>query len=140
MANEWVAVELYGPNNDGNPRRYAVNAATNVSQGQLLDLADDRTVVASTWEGPGSVVASEEHVGGVGVTDISCYTDGLFRTTSSKAILIGDYLTAGGPGSNLVTASSAILTNARTFLTSHGNIQALNAVADATELTVRLKA
>ena len=140
MANEWVVVELRGPNNDGDPRRYTVNAATNVSQGQLLDLADDRTIVASTWEGPGQVVASEEHVGGVGVPDISCFTDGIFRATSSLAITVGDMLTAGGASQNTVCASSAVEDKAKALMTSHGNIQALDAVANATELTVRLHA
>ena len=61
MVNEFVKVELYGANNDGTPRRYAIADGASVSKGQLLELLDDRTVQLATFESPIAGVASEEN-------------------------------------------------------------------------------
>ena len=146
MVNEWVKVELRGPNNDGEIRRYTIADGTSVSKGQLLELADDRTAVAATFEAPIAGVASAEHLPNVGDTSIPVWTDGIFRATASGAILIGDYLTSEGP-SNMVIASSALVDSATTsasimilsILKTHSHIRALDAVTGGEELSVDLK-
>ena len=138
MANEWVVDELYGANNDGEKVNFTIADGTSVSQGQLLNLADDRTVVVSAFDGPVAGVAAEEHLASVGVTNIAVWTNGRFRATSSGSIAIGQYLTAGGASLNTVTASSAVLDHTQDYATSHNQIRALDAVTDATALTVRL--
>ena len=139
MANEWTKVELYGANNDGTPIRYTIADGLSVSKGQLLELADDRTVIATTFQGPIAGVAREAHLPDKGVTTISLWSDGIFRVTSSGSIAIGDPLTSAGAVSNNVTASAALLTNTQAYLLSHGSIRALDAVSTDTELSVRLK-
>ena len=143
MTDEWTIVELEGANRDGEPRRYAIADGASVSVGQPLQLLDDRTVQLPTGvpvatQVPCAGVAAEEHVAGQGVKVISVNTQGLFRAVASAAILIGDYLAIDSE--NRVIASSATLTAPRSFLRTHGNIRALDAVTDGQTLTVRLDA
>ena len=77
MANEWVKVELYGANNDGNPIRFTVLDGKSISKGQLLELADARTASGSLVDtAVYAGVASEEKIAGDGTTSISVWTDG----------------------------------------------------------------
>lgn len=95
MANEWVKVELYGANNDGNPRRYTIADGTSVSKGTLLALTDPRTVTAADATSTAIAgVASEEHIANDGVTTISAWTDGIFNATSSGAVTVGGGIVA----------------------------------------------
>lgn len=108
MANEWTAVELYGSNNDGAPRRYTIADATAVSKGQLLALSDPRTVTAANattlvYAG----VASEEHKPNIGVTSVSAWTDGVFEAVCSGAISIGAGIT--GAENNQIQVSGALV-------------------------------
>ncbi len=94
MANEWVKVELYGANNDGNPRRYTIATGTSVSKGQPLQLTSARTVTAATGALHACAgIAMEEHIPDVGVLSISVWTDGIFRAVASGVISIGDSIT-----------------------------------------------
>jgi len=143
MGEEWVKVELYGANNDGSPRRYTIADNASVSKGALLELLDDRTVsCAIKARAPIAGVALEEHLPNKGVTDISCWTDGVFRVVASGTIVIGDPLTAAGIGvaaeNNRVMASCATVEVVGT-LKSHGNMRALDAVTEGTTLSVVLK-
>jgi len=90
MANEWVKVELYGANNDGDVRRYDILDTIACSRGQLLALANPRmasTAVLATNMFAG--VASEEKCANDGTTSISCWTNGIFDVHASSATAIG---------------------------------------------------
>jgi len=112
MANEWTKVELEGSNNDGGVRRYTIADGTSVSKGALLALSDPRTAGPSTGAlAPYCGVASEEHLANVGVTTISCWTNGIFSVTASEAIGIGVDLS--GAENNTVTESIAAASGAQ---------------------------
>lgn len=112
MANEWVKVELYGANNDGNPRRYTIAADQSVSKGALLQLLDNRTVSGSAAiSSVPAGVASEDHTADIGVTEISCWTDGIFKAVVSGAILsVGQACLCAGPGglNNQIISGAAL--------------------------------
>lgn len=117
MANEWVKVELYGANNDGEPRRYTIAATESVSIGTLMALKTPRAASGATnltqdlcYAG----VAAEEHITGEG-TAISVWTQGIFRAVCSGAVSLGSLVTGdanyvrtvvGGP---ISTASAALV-------------------------------
>ena len=88
MANEWVPVELYGTNNEGDIRRYTIADGTAVSKGQILFLSDPRTVSLTHANIMGGV-ASEDHKANVGVTSIGAWTNGVFEAVASGAIACG---------------------------------------------------
>ena len=90
MANEWTKVELLGANRDGEPRRLTIADGTAVSQGQLLQLTDPRTVSDTATQGAAIAgVALEEHKPNEGITSISVWTQGIFEVSASSAIVIG---------------------------------------------------
>lgn len=133
MANEWTKVELYGANNDGNPRRFTIADGTSISQGQLLALTDPRTVTAATgatqqWAG----VASEDHLANEGVTSISVWTDGIFDATASDAIAIA--------GEGIKGAEDNTVHNQK-VVASGANVigYALETAADEEVINVRLR-
>lgn len=113
MANEWVKVELYGANNDGNPRRYTIADGLAVSKGSTLELTDPRSVILST--GTSAVcagIAAEDHLPSVGVTSIAVWTDGIFEATASGAITIGAPITfceSNNVKQSIVSASGAAI-------------------------------
>ncbi len=139
MANEWTIVELYGANNDGEPRRYEIADGLSVSVGQLLALSDPRTAVQATattvvFAG----VALEEHIPNVGVTTISAWTDGIFEAVASGAVTIGTPLT-GVENNNvkdITNDASGALTTEK--LASMIGV-CLNAVGDTATTQVRLR-
>ena len=93
MGNEWVKVELYGANNDGQPRRYTIADGASVSIGSLMMLTTPRTASLATGGYKACAgAASEEHEASIGVTDISCHTNGIFRVVASDAIVAGSPL------------------------------------------------
>ena len=116
MVNEWVKVELYGNNGDGQPRRYTIADGTAVSKGTLLALTDPRTVTAS--DGTTVVfagVAAESHSPGLGVTSITAFTQGIFEATASLAIGIGTPITGTTTKANdlnFVGAAGVLLSGA----------------------------
>ena len=89
MAREWTKVELYGPNNDGACRRYAIADATSASKGQTLTLTSPRTAVVGNKDQPAAGIASEEHKANEGIDEISVWTDGIFTAYNSGAVTIG---------------------------------------------------
>ncbi len=133
MANEWTIVELYGANNDGEPRRYEILADASISVGQLLELSGDRVAsaaVVGTRYFAG--VALEEHVPGKGETTISAWTDGIFEVVTSGAITIGNNITGGGVLANTVNV-------AESASGAHVLGYALKAAAAGDTITVRLR-
>ena len=90
MANEWTKVELYGQNNDGDPRRYTCASGTAISKGTLLVLSDPRTVAAHASIGQymGGVAAMDKSATD-GSTSISAWTNGIFEGKSSGTMTIG---------------------------------------------------
>ena len=116
MVNEWVKVELYGQNGDGQQRRYTIADAASVSKGTLLALSDPRTAAAST--GATLVfagVAAESHSPNIGVTTISAWTQGVFEAAASLAIGIGTPITGNTTKAtdlNYVAAASVLMSGA----------------------------
>ena len=108
MANEWVKVELLGPNRDGEPRSFNCASATAISKGTVLTLTDERIAIAD-------LNASQAAVAGVAAADksgtdfsdsISCWTQGIFIATASAAgVAIG--AAVGVWGNKVVTATTA---------------------------------
>ena len=98
MSEELTKVELYGANNDGQPRRYTIASDAVITKGQLLALTDPRTVTAITSAlGRGEVagVAAEGHDGLDFSNSISVWTDGIFDAYASGSITIGTPLQSG---------------------------------------------
>ena len=91
MVNEAVKVELYGANNDGNPRRFVVASGASIAKGSILTLTDPRTAAlcaASTAVLAG--ISAFEKDGSDYSTSISAWTDGIFTLKASGAITAGD--------------------------------------------------
>lgn len=113
MVYEWVKVELYGANNDGQQVRYTIADGVSVSKGQVLYLTDPRTASGAAL---GSVavagVAAEDKIAGDGVTSISCYTQGIFEVRASGAILVGDSVMMDGSTPNTIEANSGLASGA----------------------------
>lgn len=90
MANEWVKVELYGQNNDGDARRFTIANGDAVSKGTLLALSDPRTVTSTTVSGSMIAgVAAEDHAANVGETSITVWTNGIFDVVAADTITAG---------------------------------------------------
>ncbi len=129
MTNEWTTVELLGPNRDGEPRRYAIATGASVSQGDLLELLDNRTAQLATNLGPVAGVASEDHKAEDAVPEISVLTQALFRVIASGGITVGLQVDSGGVDN---TVHSGGLSN------SWSGMRAFDTVTDGQTLTVRL--
>lgn len=89
MANEWVKIELYGPNGDGGAKRMTIADGFAVSVGTALSLSDPRTVVAQTASAPFAGVSAEEHIANKGITSITVETDGRYDVSASGSITVG---------------------------------------------------
>jgi hypothetical protein len=114
MANEWVPVELYGTNNDGEKRRYTIADGTSVSKGTLLALSDPRTVTAAVFNSTAFAgVAAEEHAPGEG-TSISVWTNGIFEALCSGAIGCGSPIT--GASANAVVVADYLISSGAAVL------------------------
>ena len=132
MANEWTKVELYGANNDGEPRRYTIATGTSISKGALLTLTDPRTATAQSTNGYTAGVASEEHISGGG-TSIAAWTNGVFSVTASGGIRAGE--TIVGCNGNTVASGAALSASSGARAIGY----ALENAAHAETLTVRLR-
>ena len=96
MANEWVKVELYGANNDGNPIRFTVPNNVDISQGTLMQLVDPFTASGAVTQGAAIAgVASMDKIANDGSTSISVWTDGRFLAVASAAITVGGEIAMG---------------------------------------------
>jgi len=93
MANEWVKVELFGANRDGEPVRFTVASGTAIAKGTVLTLTDARTAIADAGTSGAAMagVAAEDKANDDFSTSIACWTQGIFEATASGAgITIGD--------------------------------------------------
>ena len=143
MANEWTKVELYGQNNDGDCRRFAIADGVAVSKGTLLALVDvggtrtaSAAVIASkVYAG----IASEEHLPNQSVTTIAVWTNGIFEATASGAVGMGSPITGAeynffqSVKENAATSGCAIASGAGIFGYS------FEEAADAEKVNVRLR-
>jgi hypothetical protein len=104
MVYEWVKVELYGQNNDGNPIRYTCASGTAIAKGTLLALSDPRTVAAQTTNAQVCAgVAAMDKAANDNSTSIAVWTDGIFEARASGgAIAVGASITSG-LGTNCVS-------------------------------------
>lgn len=107
----WTKVELYGPNNDGNPIRYTVADGVSVSKGSVLYLTDERIASgAALGTAPVAGVAAMDKIANDGSTSISVWTDGIFEATASAAIAVGNPIAMDSLTNNtLITPASAQL-------------------------------
>ena len=106
MANEVTKVELYGQNNDGDPRRYEVASGVAIAKGTILELTDARTAVAATastalWAGVAAMGKAADDKS----TSISAWTNGIFEMAASLAIVVGQKVKSNGT-SNFITGLS----------------------------------
>ena len=79
MAIAWKKVELYGQNNDGDPRRYTVASGVAIPKGTVLAMTDPRTAAAHS--------ASGQAVAGVAAMAKSA-TDGSVSISAWTAVVI----------------------------------------------------
>ena len=148
MANEWVAVELYGPNGDGQKRRVTIADGVSVSVGTLLQMLDPRTASYSHLAKVAIIgVAAEEKIANSGAVDISVFTDGIFEVTVSGAVVLGQSLTSSLQDNKLQGLVAADVTSAALLATILNNsgfnafnpAYALETGSDAEVINVRLK-
>ncbi len=105
MANEAVIIELF---NGGRPIRFAVQDATAIPKGSLLEMdADRRVIVATTDNAPFVGIAAMEKVASDGSLTISAYTDGIFDIVSDAGTDIRGSLVAVSAADNVVQTADA---------------------------------
>ena len=115
MTNEWVKVDLFGPNNDGQIIRFGIADSTNASKGQLMLLADPRTASSSVVYGAAVAgVAASEKVAGDGDTSIGCQTQGIFEVQCSSATGLGKDIGMAGVNNRV-----DVMTLASGFIIGH---------------------
>jgi len=111
-------VELYGANNDGNPRRYAIADGIAVSKNTIVYLTDPRTASGAAL---GSVavagIAAEEVTSTDNPGSISVWTDGIFEMTARQAVGVGHPVCADSHTQNTFKepASAQLASGAVTF-------------------------
>ena len=109
MANEAVIIELLG--DGGEPTRFTVANAENVSAGSLMHLMDPRTVTKTQTDygkAPNEFfagVAAADKEAGDGATSLTVYTRGIFDVTSSGDLAISAGNLVVISGANLVAAA-----------------------------------
>lgn len=108
MANEWTKVELYGANNDGQPRRYTCASGVAISKGTLCALTDARTVTAhaSNNQMIAGIAAMDKSASDLS-TSISVWTNGVFEATASDAILVGQAIIGSAVANKITRALPA---------------------------------
>jgi hypothetical protein len=100
MANEAVIIELIGKVK-GCPVRFTCAEATTIAKGTILEITDPRTVIANTNDNAPLVgIAAEEHVGGIGCTTISVYTNGIFEVLMAAGAQVTGYAVANSATEN----------------------------------------
>ena len=98
-----VIIELLG--NKGDPISYNVGDATAIAKGELVKLADNRTIVTSASGLCGGVAAAEK-VASDGQTQIAVYTNGIFDLLNSNAAAIGVGVPVIMDGANTISVSA----------------------------------
>ena len=134
MANEWKKVELYGQNNDGDPRRYTVASGVAISKGTLLIIGAERTAAAHATSAGGYIagVAAMDKSATDLSTSISAWTNGVFEATASGT------LTAGHPFKTS-TAANQVEVAANTIIGSAVGGYALETASTGEVVNVRLQ-
>lgn len=96
MANEAVIIELM---NGGRPIRYTVADGTGIAKGTLMELTDERTMIAnSAANKPIAGIAAAEKVANDGSTSLAAYTDCIVDmdiVAGGTSVLGGDVVAAG---------------------------------------------
>ena len=103
MANEAVIIELLG--NKGDPIQFNVADGTAIAKGELVKLADNRTIITSA-AGICAGIAAHEKVASDGSTKIAVYTNGIFDLKEGAAAGIGIGVPVIMQGANLITVSA----------------------------------
>lgn len=133
----WTKVELYGANNDGNPRRYKIADGISISKGDMLYLTEDREASGAILGlKPLAGVAMEDKTAGDGITSISCWTDGVFLARASFAFSCGEPFTGDTLTNNTIKPAPA------TYQLASGAIvggYVLDTATADTDLNVRLR-
>ncbi len=133
MANEVTKVELYGANNDGDPRSYIVASSAALAKGTVLDFGDGRIATAST--GASDIfagVACMEKKGDDYSVTVSAWTNGIFEFVAWGPVTAGD---------NVGTAAVANKVTSLTANTSSHAIvvgYALDTVASGARVAIRV--
>ena len=133
MAREVTKVELYGANNDGDPRSYIIASSAVVAKGTFLKVGDGRTASAST--GTGDIfagIASMGKVADYSVT-IAAWTNGIFNCVASGVITTGDLV-------QTITAYPNAVSSLTVNTSSHAIVVgvALDDVANGERVNVRI--
>ena len=128
-------VELFGANNDGNPITYTVASSATIAQGSLLQMSDPRT--AATYTGadglPCAGIAAIQKTADWS-TQISAWTQGIFKAVASGAIAFGEPLICAGGSLNEVTRGGAVSTASGACIIGYS----MDSVADGETLNLRL--
>ena len=143
MANEWIPIELYGPNGDGGKTRLTIANGVSVSIGAALQLLDPRTASYSHLAKVAlGGISSEEHVADKGNVSISVWTDGLFDAVCSGAVTLGDYVLLSLQYNKVQSITAPdIASGALELVRTLGrlNIRAFETGSDGETINVRLK-
>ena len=108
MTNEATKVELYGANNDGQPRSYIAASSASFSKGQMLVLGDGRVVTAHSAQAePIAGVASMEKSGKDYSTTVSAWTDCVLDMVAWGTIVAGEPLTSASVANTVRTSTIA---------------------------------
>lgn len=114
MANEWTKVELYGQNNDGDPRRYTVASGVAIAKGTLLIFGAGRTAVAHA-AGVGGYIAGVAAMDKSATdlsTSISAWTNGIFDVTASGTLTEGHPFKTSATANTVEVAANTIIGSA----------------------------
>ena len=112
MANEVTKVELYGQNNDGDPRRFTVASGTEIKKGTNLKLNDNRTATISAGTGdPYAGTACMDKADDDYSISISAWENGVFDMFASGAVIVGQKVKTAAPGNMVMAASDADVTS-----------------------------
>jgi len=103
MAREVTKIEQYGANSDGDPRGFDCASGTKISKGTVLKFATPRTASASTGTGDifAGIAAADKSATDY-TTRVSCWENGIYEFTASRAIIAGDLLQTAAPGNYVI--------------------------------------
>ena len=107
-----LPVELLGYTGDGNPRRFTVANANQVSKGIIMYLIDPRTASSAYFStmptnSIGLGITSMEKKAGDGSTALSLWTQGIFDLKCSGAVTLGDKVRIAGSNEVITLASTS---------------------------------
>ena len=115
MADEAVKITLLG--NAGDPVTYTVAAGTAIPKGSLMYLSASPQVALAT-SGAGQVfvgIASVEKTATDGVTELACWTHGLFDMTcgAAESMVLGAPVQTGAAANEVDVATADVITSAQ---------------------------